>query len=453
MRLFPCFLLSVCTSVACLKHANVQCEQDSNCDLQPNGVCATAPGGAQWCAYPDQQCPSGYSYSTQAIGDGLAGTCVPGDSLPSGSKPQSCKLRVAFEDGQPWPDVPHREVWVTNIDGSEPINVSRAPTADDYGASWSPDGQKLLFLSNRVNPNFYHIYVVDADGRNLIDLTPNSLDYISAAVWSPDGARIAFVRTAQSEAGQIYPVWVMDADGANAVQVSNLSALGFVGWSPDSQNLLIIQAVNATPSSYSVVVVVLSADANHPNSQQLSICNCYANEVSWAPGHQAVWNYQYDVFTASPDLQVIRNVTEDPKHYNSRPRMSPDGRTIVFQSNISDVDREELWSIDSVGGIRTRLTRNDGPCYFTSCQQDVLNSISDDSSLVAFTRIPPPVSSTSVAHGDIGVMDIHGTNLHLFNAPNGTNAAQPVFSHCPLTSVPILHRTNRPAQVAASTLR
>lgn len=451
MRLLPLLLLSICPSAACLKYANVRCDQNSNCDLQPNGVCAMAPGGDQWCAYPDRQCPSGYSYSTQAIGDGLAGTCVSDDSLPSGSKPPSCKLRVAFEEGQSPPLGGNREVWVTNTDGSEPINVSRAPTADDYGASWSSDGRKLLFLSNRVNSRFYHIYVVDADGGNLIDLTPNSLDYISAAVWSPDGARIAFVRTAESEAGQIYPVWVMDADGTNAVQVSNLSTLGFVGWSPDSQRLLISQAINITPTNYSVVLVILLADASQASNQQLAICNCNTPEVSWAPGLQVVWNYQYDIFTANPDLQIIRNVTEDPGHHNARPRMSPDGRIIVFQSDISSHD--ELWSVDSAGGIRTRLTRNEASCYYTYCQEDVLNSISDDSSLVAFTRVPPPVSSTAPARGDIGVMNIDGTNLHLFNAPNGTNAAQPVFSHCPLTSTPTLHRTDRPAQVAASTLR
>jgi hypothetical protein len=67
---------------ACTKLANVQCDQDSNCNLSGGGVCMAAPSGNQWCAYPDPSCPSGYSYSTQAVGDGVSGTCVAETASP-----------------------------------------------------------------------------------------------------------------------------------------------------------------------------------------------------------------------------------------------------------------------------------------------------------------------------------------------------------------------------------
>jgi formylglycine-generating enzyme len=77
MRLY--FVVSVAaagTLSACYSRANVQCQQNSNCDLSGGGVCVTAPTGNQWCSYPDLNCPSGYRYSNQDIGDGVSGACV-----------------------------------------------------------------------------------------------------------------------------------------------------------------------------------------------------------------------------------------------------------------------------------------------------------------------------------------------------------------------------------------
>jgi hypothetical protein len=58
--------------------ANVQCEQNANCDLSGGGMCLAASTGNMWCAYPDPECPSGYRYSDQDVGDGLGGVCVAG---------------------------------------------------------------------------------------------------------------------------------------------------------------------------------------------------------------------------------------------------------------------------------------------------------------------------------------------------------------------------------------
>jgi formylglycine-generating enzyme len=63
---------------ACINHVNVQCGQDSDCDLNAGGACTAAAGTAdKWCAYPDVNCPNGYRYSTLDVGDGVSGVCVP----------------------------------------------------------------------------------------------------------------------------------------------------------------------------------------------------------------------------------------------------------------------------------------------------------------------------------------------------------------------------------------
>lgn len=64
------------SSSACPNRLNVQCVENSNCDLYSGGVCATTGTGNHWCSYPDAACSSGYRYSTLDVGDGVSGTCV-----------------------------------------------------------------------------------------------------------------------------------------------------------------------------------------------------------------------------------------------------------------------------------------------------------------------------------------------------------------------------------------
>lgn len=79
MRLFIVGLFSAALAACGGGHSNVQCQQDSNCDLSGGGKCVAAPTGNQWCAYPDPGCSSGYRFSDQDVGDNVGGTCVAGN--------------------------------------------------------------------------------------------------------------------------------------------------------------------------------------------------------------------------------------------------------------------------------------------------------------------------------------------------------------------------------------
>lgn len=65
-----------------------------------------------------------------------------------------------------------------------------APHRSNHDAAWSPDGQRLVFTSNTTEGDF-NLYLVDADGSNLQQLTSTPGDEYAPA-WSPDGHSIAF---------------------------------------------------------------------------------------------------------------------------------------------------------------------------------------------------------------------------------------------------------------------
>ena len=121
------------------------------------------------------------------------------------------------------------EIYVMDADGGNPQNLTNDPN-DDSLPSWSPDGERIVFASDRDgnrdgNRENYEIYVMDADGNNQRRLTNNRVDDASPS-WSPDGKRIIF--TSQRD-GHVHPIlgwptseiYVMDADGKNARRLTN----------------------------------------------------------------------------------------------------------------------------------------------------------------------------------------------------------------------------------------
>lgn len=83
------------------------------------------------------------------------------------------------------------QIWLIDVDGHAHLleqlpGEGRAPT-------WSPDGRRLLFESNRGSPIalFYAVFVANRDGTHVRQLTPFDWN-AQHPVWSPDGKWIAF---------------------------------------------------------------------------------------------------------------------------------------------------------------------------------------------------------------------------------------------------------------------
>jgi len=106
-------------------------------------------------------------------------------------------------------------LWVVNVDGSDPHQVTTRATAPFDWARWSPDGTRILFGAERLQPKGT-LWTVGPAGSGLTKLFEDPKGgYPVQPTWSPDGSQIMFALdpVADKFTHPANGLYVIDADG------------------------------------------------------------------------------------------------------------------------------------------------------------------------------------------------------------------------------------------------
>ncbi len=126
-----------------------------------------------------------------------------------------------------WDFDPFFEIFEANPDGTGLRRLTDAPGYDAEG-SYSPDGKSIVFCSNRSGKENLELYIMDADGKNVRQLTKAPGCYNGGPFFSPDGKRVIF-RSDRKKKDHLQ-IHVINSDGTGERALTD--DLNWVCWAP-----------------------------------------------------------------------------------------------------------------------------------------------------------------------------------------------------------------------------
>ena len=202
--------------------------------------------------------------------------------------------------------------------------LTDAPDSYEWGATWSPDGQRIAFISTRDfsetrGGGLSQIYVMNADGSNPLNL--NQDDYLNTySSWSPDGYWLAFV----SDRSGNWDIWKLDVracleareegvDGEDPrcqpVQLTDNPDDDFYPrWSPDGDRIAFESRRQAVRDIY-----VMDADGGNVTKVTADIDD--DSTPMWALDGKAIIyssykNFDWDLYSINVDGSDLRQLTK-----------------------------------------------------------------------------------------------------------------------------------------------
>ncbi len=285
-----------------------------------------------------------------------------------GSAPVNLSKELGVELGSSWsPDgtkilfdsdrTGDSEIFVVNADGSNPVNLTNDPAKSDLSPSWSPDGTKILWerwpLPDMADMDRPEIFVMNADGSNQRNLGDGY-----RPTWSPDGIKIAFAAPAVF----FRDIFVMNLDGSGKLNISNDRARdnSFPSWSPDGLKVA-FHGVSDFNGHSSVYVV------NVDGSRLLNLSEgfTHAGGASWSPDGTKIAFVSGDIYCVNVDGTNLVNLTQqNPPGWNGHVRWSGDGATILF--NTFRDGNWEIYIMNADGSSPVNLTNHPAADQFPS---------------------------------------------------------------------------------------
>ena len=288
---------------------------------------------------------------------------VQGSTTPtSGSENLTGKIVfTASEDGV----ADQRAVYVMEADGSNLIQL----TDFSLGAQdpvWSPDGGKIAFASIIDGG----IYTINADGTNLTQIVVKTVydaytDTSNIATnrhpsWSPDGSMLCYELFGDEDSGTTVAnanIYVVNSDGTGLRRLTNdLSYEGQPSWSPDGSKIAFVYVKDEGDGYSNYHIYSMNADGS--NWVQLTDRNITVNNQNpdWSPnGTEIVFTGDGNEHQGVFSINLQNNSLNFIGVIGGKPKWSPDGTKIITDGYVSSRGVVRIWITNADGSNSTAI--------------------------------------------------------------------------------------------------
>ena len=206
--------------------------------------------------------------------------------------------------GGKWKFHKYMNIFEASPDGSNLRPLTTGPAYDAEG-SYSPDGERIVFTSNRDGD--LEIYVMNADGTDQRRYT-NGKGYDGGPFFSPDGETILYRGDRRNDNKMNLQLRLVDANGTNDRAITDNQLFNWSPyWYPTGNCLIFVQVDHAA----------------HAHGQRLN----------------------YDLFVRSVEDETLTRITYDAE-FDGLPVFSPDGTKLMWTSKRGPLDEAQLFIAD-----------------------------------------------------------------------------------------------------------
>ncbi|MDA1081201.1 MAG: alpha/beta fold hydrolase [Gemmatimonadetes bacterium] len=232
-------------------------------------------------------------------------------------------------------------------------------------ASWSPDGTKISFVSNRNDHSYIAIY--DVAKRTVRYMAPD-VDFDSSPTWSGDAKQVAFLRRPGLSFGQMMANQPGGLAAGGAAVLGGRGGRGGRGGGGGGGG----RAENSRPGLFSSAfedgstLKIMVGDPATGVSREMwrntatDLMYTAINGIVWA--NDAIlfqlepeeWARMYSLKVNTPGAQPI--VLTPGEGQMEQTGISPDGKWLFYSTNVGDIDRRHVWKVPTAGGEAVRVT-------------------------------------------------------------------------------------------------
>ena len=198
-----------------------------------------------------------------------------------------------------------RDIWVMNADGTNQVRLTLTVNTTSWTSStspaWSPDGKRIAFVTS-TGVWEHQIFVMNADGSEVKQLTDDDDAYSLSPEWSPDGSRILFSHFASHSENT--GIFEMNPDGSDVRRLRPGYAMQPTR-SPDATRIAFISGQS---------LFVMNADGS--NATALASGLDWDGELAWSPDGKSIvfgitsnskmcWDWDYEEYACGRDLKRV----------------------------------------------------------------------------------------------------------------------------------------------------